>query len=105
ELLDNRLSETVNETLMLYQQDLSIEQIAQQREIKTSTIYMHLADAIEVGLLDVRNVIDLDDAAYNEVVSLIEAFSEEEKGRLKPVFDELDGEVDYGVLKCIQAAM
>lgn len=47
---------------MLYQQKLTVEQIAQQREIKTSTIYTHLADAIEVGLLDVRNVIDLDDA-------------------------------------------
>jgi ATP-dependent DNA helicase RecQ len=105
ELLDNRLSETVNETLMLYQQDLTIEQIAQQREIKSSTIYTHLADAIEVGLLDVRNVIDLDDASYNEVVSLIESFAEEEKGRLKPVFDELDGEVDYGVLKCVQASI
>lgn len=105
ELLDNRLSETVNETLMLYQQELTIEQIAEQREIKTSTIYTHLADAIEAGLLDVRNVIDLDDASYSEIVRLIESFSEEEKGRLKPVFDELDGEVDYGILKCIQSAM
>lgn len=105
ELLDNRLSETVNETLMLYQGDLTIEKIAQQRDIKISTIYTHLADAIEVGLLNVRDVIDLDDARYNEIISLIEYFSEEEKGRLKPVFDELDGEIDYGVLKCVQAAM
>ena len=105
ELLDNRLSETVNNTLMLYQQNLSIENIAQQRALGTSTIYTHLADAIEAGLLEVRDVIDLDDISYNEVVSLIESFAEEEKGRLKPVFDELKGEVEYGVLKCIQAGL
>jgi ATP-dependent DNA helicase RecQ len=105
ELLDNRLSDTVNNTLMLYQQGISIENIAQQRELGTSTVYTHLADAIEVGLLHVREVIELDDASYNEVISLIELFAEEEKGRLKPIFDELNGEVEYGVLKCIQAGL
>lgn len=105
DLLNNRLSETVNETLMLYQQAMPIEQIAQQRGVKTNTIYTHLADAIEVGLLDVRQVIDLDDMAYTEIVLLIESIQEDEKGRLKPVFDALDGEVDYGVLRCVQAAM
>ena len=105
ELLDNRLSATVNETLILYQQDISIENIAQQRELGTSTIYTHLADAIEAGLLGVRDVIELDDTRYNEAVSLIESFADEEKGRLKPVFDELEGEIEYGVLKCIQAGL
>lgn len=105
ELLDNRLSETINETLMLYQQELTIEQIAQQRDIKTSTIYAHLADAIEVGLLNVREVVDLEDVAYNEIIYLIESLEEQDKGRLKPVFDALDGEYNYGILKCIQAAM
>ena len=103
ELLDNRLSETVNETLVLYQQDLNIEQIAQQRDIKASTIYAHLADAIEVGLLDVREVIELEDAAYNEIVFLIESLEDENKGRLKPVYDALDGLYDYGILRCVQA--
>ncbi|HHA18222.1 MAG TPA: ATP-dependent DNA helicase RecQ, partial [Methylophaga sp.] len=105
ELLDNRLSETVNETLVLYQQDLNVEQIAQQRDIKTSTIYAHLADAIEVGLLDVREVIGLEDAAYKEIVFLIESLEDEDKGRLKPVYDALDGLYDYGVLKCVQATI
>ena len=105
ELLDNRLSETVNETLVLYQQELNIEQIAQQRDIKASTIYSHLADAIEAGLLDVREVIDLNDSAYNEIVFLIESLDDENKSRLKPVYDALDGLYDYGILRCVQATM
>ncbi|NOQ93052.1 MAG: DNA helicase RecQ [Methylophaga sp.] len=104
ELLNNRLSATVNETLICYQQGIEIEQIAQQRDVKSSTIYTHLADAIEVGLLDVREVLDISDAEYNEILFVIESQEEQEKGRLKPVYDELDGEYDYGVLRCIQAS-
>ena len=103
ELLNNRISATVNETLMAYQQGLEIEKIAQQRDVKVSTIYTHLADAIEVGLLDVREVLDLSDAAFNEIIFVIE--SQEEQGRLKPVYDELDGEYDYGFLRCVQASI
>ncbi len=105
ELLDNRLSATVNETLILYQQDNNIERIAQQRTVKPSTIYTHLADAIEVGLLDVHDVTGLSKSEFNEIVFVIESQEDQEKGRLKPVYDELAGEYDYGVLKCVQAAI
>lgn len=105
ELLNNRLSSTVNETLMCYQQGMDIEQIAKQREVKISTVYTHLADAIELGLLDVRDVLDLSDAEYNEIIFVLEAQEDQEKGRLKPVYDELEGEYDYGVLRCVQASI
>ncbi|NOQ82261.1 MAG: ATP-dependent DNA helicase RecQ, partial [Methylophaga sp.] len=105
ELLNNRLSSTVNETLICYQQGLEIEKIAQQRDVKTNTIYTHLADAIEVGLLDVRDVLDLSDAEYNEVIFVLESQEDQEKGRLKPAYDELDGEYDYGILRCVQASI
>ena len=105
ELLNNRLSNTVNETLMLYQQKMDIEAIAKLREVKTSTIYTHLADAIEIGLLDVRDVTGLTDAEFNEIVFTLESQEDQEKGRLKPVFDELDGQYDYGLLRCVQAAI
>ncbi|MFT7413540.1 MAG: ATP-dependent DNA helicase RecQ [Methylophagaceae bacterium] len=105
ELLDNRLSATVNETLVLYQQGIDIELIAQQRAVKLSTIYTHLADAIEAGLLDVHAVTGLSTAEFNEIVFVIESQEDQEKGRLKPVYDELGGEYDYGVLKCVQATI
>jgi ATP-dependent DNA helicase RecQ len=104
-LLDNNLSKTINETLMLYQQDISIEQIAQQRDKNTSTIYTHLADAIEVGLLDVRDVVNLDDGEYDEIVYTIETMEDEEKSRLKPLYEALNEEYDYGILRCVQASI
>ena len=105
ELLNNRLSATVNETLVLFEQGLTIDDIAIQREVKSTTIYTHLADAIEVGLLDVRDVTGLSDAEYNEIVTMMESQEDLEKGRLKPVFDALDGEYEYGILRCVQAVM
>lgn len=104
-LLDNNLSSTINETLMLYQQNINIEEIAQQRDKNISTIYTHLADAIEVGLLDVRDVIDLDDSEYDEIVYTIETMEDEDKSRLKPLYEALNEEYDYGTLRCVQASI
>jgi ATP-dependent DNA helicase RecQ len=104
-LLDNNLSDTVNETLILYQQGNNIEQIVSQRDLKNSTIYAHLSEAIEVGLLDVKEVLDLDDTQYDEIVFTIESFEDEEKGRLKAVYEALEAAYDYGVLRCVQASI
>lgn len=105
ELLDNRLSDTVNETLMAYQQGRSIEEIAQQRQTQPSAVYSHLAEAIAVGLLEVLEVIQLPGNEYDQIVLMIESLDGEERGRLKPVFDSFDGQYDYGVLKCVQASL
>ncbi len=105
ELLDNHLSATVNETLILYQQGMTIDQISQQRDVKQTTIYTHLADAIEAGLLEIRDVIDLEDEEYEEIIFAIESLEDEEKGRLKPIYEALDQEYDYGILRCIQASI
>jgi ATP-dependent DNA helicase RecQ len=90
---------------MLYQKGMNVEQIAAQRESKENTIYGHLADAIEVGLLDVRDVLSLEDSEHQEIVLVIESLEDESKGRIKPIFEALDGEYDYGVIKCVQASI
>ena len=104
-LLDNRLSDTVNETLLLHEQGASVEVIAAERTIKETTVYIHLADAIEVGLLDVKAVLGLPDEDYVAIVRMIESFGDDEKGKLKPVYDALDGEYDYGILRCVRASL
>jgi ATP-dependent DNA helicase RecQ len=105
ELLNNKLSTTVNETLLRYRDGLSVDQIASERDIKVNTIYGHLADAIEVGLLDVREVLELEDSEYQEIMMMIESLEDESKGRIKPIYEALDEEYDYGVIKCVQASM
>ncbi|MEN8177013.1 MAG: DNA helicase RecQ [Pseudomonadota bacterium] len=104
ELLHNNLSDTVNETLWLFQSGLDAEAIAQRREIKLSTVYSHFAEAVEVGLLDPRQVLPLDEDDYTAIATVMDQLDACEEGRLKPVFDALDGAWDYGILKCVMAA-
>ena len=105
ELLDNDLSQTVNETLLLYQQGESIDNIIKQRELTATTVFTHLSAAIEIGLLDVKEVLELDEQKYDEIVFAIESFGDDEDRRLKPVFEALDGIYDYGMLRCVQASI
>ncbi len=104
DLLRNSLSDTVNETLWLYRSGLDAEAIARQRELKPSTIYNHFAEAIEAGLVEPREVLPLDEMEYAQIRTLMEQLKVCEEGRLKPVFEALEGAWDYGVLQCILAA-
>jgi len=105
EILDNQLSDTINETLLLHSQGATAEEIAQQRQLKISSVYTHLAEAIEVGLVDAREVLPLDDAQYHEISATMELLNICEDGRLKPLYEELDQAYDYGILKCVMAAV
>jgi len=51
-------SDTVSETLQLFRSGQAIETIASKRNIKTSTVYSHLASCIEQGELNLDEVID-----------------------------------------------
>ena len=102
-LLDNTLSDTVNDSLLLYAQGLSPEQIAQQRELAAGTVYTHLAAAIEAGLLQAEQVLSLDTGQYSEIINALKLHETGQQGTLKPVYDALDEAYDYGVLRCVQA--
>ena len=102
DILKNNLSDTVNETLTLLNDGLEIEAIASQRDIKLSTIYTHLADAVEAGLVDAKEVLQLSDGEYNEIINALEMNMDDD--RLKPAYDALEGQHDYGILKCVQAS-
>lgn len=104
-LLDNRLSATVNETLLLHDQGLSFDEIAAKREIQLVTVFNHLAQAIESGLLEVRVVLGLSQKEYVRIVAMMTALEAEAEGKLKRIYDAFEGEYDYGVLRCVKASL
>ncbi len=104
-LLQNNLSDTVNQTLILFEQGLGIDEIARERELKTSSIYSHLADTIAAGYLQIDDVIKLPAADYQIIIQTMETLEGEQEGKLKPVFEALDEKYDYGILKCVQASI
>ncbi len=96
-------SDTVNETLLLFRSGQDINTIADRRNIKTSTVYSHLASCIENGELNLDEVIDLskqDISIIHETLLSVDDGSR----KLKPVYDALDGMFDYNTLRCVQAA-
>lgn len=103
-LLNNGLSDTVNQTLILHDQGLSPEQIATNRELKQSTVYSHLAEAISAGLLDVKKGLHLQDAELHEIIATIESLGEQAKS-LKTLHLALDERYDYGILRCVRASL
>ena len=94
----------MNQTLILHEQGLSPDQIAKHRELKISTVYSHLSDGIEAGLLDVKNVLELEDGDFNAIISTIESLGEKADS-LKVVFHALDEAYDYGVIRCVMASV
>ncbi len=96
-----RLTDTVRETLRRFHAGESVEEIATNRLMVTSTIYGHLADAMLVG-----EQIDLDRFLTAEQQrEIAAAFEKLGAGSLPPVFEALGGRYDYGRLRLVRAAL
>jgi ATP-dependent DNA helicase RecQ len=97
-------TDTVAESLQLFKSGLQIEDIAQQRNLKPSTVYSHLATCIEQGEIQLKDVVDISDQELSAIQEAILA-TEDGETKLRPVYDALDGMFDYEVLRCVRAAM
>jgi len=67
-------------------------------------VYSHLANCIEQGELELKDVLDLSD---QDITIIHETLLNVEDGsrKLKPVYDALEGMYDYHTLRCVQAAV
>ena len=101
---ESEASDTVNESLLLFRSGLDADAIAAQRDLKTTTIYSHLASCIEQGELKLDDVISLDQQEINIIHETLLSMDEGTK-KLKPAYDALEGAYDYHVLRCVQAAV
>jgi ATP-dependent DNA helicase RecQ len=99
------LSDTVRETLELLRSGLPPETIAERRGLKTTTIYTHLSRAIEEGELELREVVTLSEDEIRTIEYAFEQLASDSPQALKPVYDAFKGNYDYGLLRCVRAAM
>ncbi len=98
-----QLSETAQLTLDLFKQGHALAQIAAQRDIKTSTIYTHLAQAIELELLSIKEVPSIFDTDIETISDALSALPPTDTFALKPLYELLEGAYDYGILRCVTA--
>jgi ATP-dependent DNA helicase RecQ len=94
--------DTVSETLRYLQRGLDVSGIARERQLTPATVYTHLASAIEQQRLSL-DALAIPPEQLKAIRFAIEQHALE--GRLRPVYEALDGEYDYGLLRCVQADM
>jgi ATP-dependent DNA helicase RecQ len=101
--LTNRLSVSVNATLAAHLRGLDAEQIASERGLEVATIYGHLAEAIEAGLIGADDALRLESGERDEIEAAFDRCETRDTGKLGPAFAALDGRYNYGILKCLLA--
>lgn len=95
------ISVTRQETLVMYQQGLSIEDIARERNLKPTTIESHLAELIEAG-----EVVDIDRLVPSERYTVIvDALQQVGDEALRPVKDFLGEAYSYGEIRIVRALL
>lgn len=87
---------TLDETYELIKQGLMVEDIAQIRGIAPTTIYSHLSQLILEGR-DISYHAYVHDEDFNKVIKVLPDFKDTTV--LKPIFEALNGEVDYGIIR------
>lgn len=79
-------------TFQLYQQGLSIEEMANARQLSENTIYQHLAKLFEEGKpVDLNKFVS--EYEVNQVKTIRKKLSN--TNQLKPIYEALEGKLDY----------
>ncbi len=104
-LFNNNFSDTINETLVLYNEGLTIDGIASKRDLSATAIYSHLADVIEAGMLNSVEVLDIEDEDLATIERAAEFLNSKSENALRPLFEALDGEWNYGILRCVVSGL
>jgi ATP-dependent DNA helicase RecQ len=99
------LTDTMAETVALFRLGYSVYQVAGQRGLKEDTIYSHLAQSLEQGMLVLADVVELPEPEITIIEDAILNLPEEQKNALKPVYELFGGQYSYGVLRCVRAAL
>ncbi len=91
-------------SLVLLRQGLDVAAVAERRGLAPSTVWTHLARCVEAGAADLSEVVDLPDADLKRIRNALRQLADGPSIPLKPVFDALEGQYPYGVLRCVRAA-
>jgi ATP-dependent DNA helicase RecQ len=97
----SRMTDTVGESLAFFRSGKSVAEISQVRQLKDSTIYSHLATAVEAGeSLDISLLLSGED--QKEIHA---AFEKHVGAALTQIHESLGGRYDFGPLRIYRAWM
>ena len=99
------LSDTVDASIELFRLGYTVQQIMQKRSLKATTIYAHLAEGIEHGLIAMQDVVELPECEIGLIQDAILKLPEDQNRALKPVYEQFGGHYSYDILRCVRAAL
>ncbi len=99
------LNETTTITLAMFKDGLDPDAICQQRSLKPSTVYTHLANAIHAGELQRHQVLTLSDTEIETIETAASFLSVHWGESMKPLYEALEEQWDYSILECVIAGM
>jgi len=102
--VNRQFSDTVNDTLMLFAQQFTVEEVAAKRSLTENTVYSHLSEAVAAGMLDPLDILPIDEDDYHLISQTVNQFADDSQVSLKEVRELLGDEFSYGVIKCVVAA-
>jgi ATP-dependent DNA helicase RecQ len=97
--------DTVGASIELFRLGYSVERIAAQRGLKTTTVYGHLAEGIERGLVALQEVVELPEREIELIQDAILNLPDEQRRALKPVYEQFGGVYSYEILRCVRAEL
>ncbi|OBT13385.1 ATP-dependent DNA helicase RecQ [Vibrio sp. UCD-FRSSP16_10] len=95
------LSATEQTSVELFLQCQDAQQIATQRGIALNTVMSHLASAIELGVCQLAQVVDIEPAELEEFELAIKQLNTLTEYKLKPLFEHFASKYDYATLRCV----
>lgn len=99
------INDTIRETVSIFQECRNVEDVAERRALKPSTIWGHLLKAVTHGLLTWQSACNLSDEEIHEIRDVITAFRSKGIMELTPVHEELGGRFDYPLLRIVRAGI
>lgn len=100
----NEFSNTAQTSLDLFLKHRDIDQVAKERNLKPTSIWRHLIQAVDFGKIDYRTVIDLPDEEIENIRLSIKAFEKQGITSLTPVFESLNKQYPYDLLRLVRTA-
>ena len=90
--------DSFKETFVMIERGMSVPEISDERNLKETTIYSHISQLFKTGRLnDVSKFVSFEE--FKKIEACLMKTSKE--GKLKPIFDALEGKVEYGKIRLV----
>lgn len=90
-------------TLQMLKEKLSIDAIAEKRELTLGTIVTHIEKLVSLKQIEISSFLHLKDKLpKNEFDAILAELKKSDDGKLKPIYDKFEGKYSYTTLQIVR---